>query len=109
MPPHNRLPNTGQEAGPPGSSPPFCHIEREEKSGGSRHSVVHTASPKFVVEFEDAPGGGGPGPDGMLSPQGPPVIRRVCVPNSWVGDYHRCARQLTSAMRFFESARARKA
>ena len=104
---HDRLTSADHGSGPSGSSPPFCHIEREEKSGRSRHFVVHTASPKFVVEFEDDPGT--PGLPDPGTPRSRPILRRVCVPNSWAGDYHHCARQLTSAMNFYETARSRKA
>lgn len=97
MPDENRIPSTPV---PPrrGASPPFCRVERRGADGRTRLFVVHTGSPKFVVEFEcDAPAGGGPG-DAQARSR--PVIRRVCVPNSWAGEYHRCARQLGAAEDF---------
>lgn len=57
-------------------------------------------APKFLVEFECAT------PDEAAADKASgarsrPVIRRVCVPNSWAGDYHQCARQLGAAADFF--------
>jgi len=75
-------------------SPPFCRVERRGADGKTRHFVVHTQSPRFVVEFESARTAAG---------KEAAVIRRVCVPNSWAGDYHRCARQLGDAAEFFSA------
>ena len=73
----------------------FCHVEKRERSGGSRHFVVHTSTPRFVVEIEAA---------GEASPgRRSGVIKRVCVPNSWAGDYQKCGRALGAALAFFES------
>lgn len=74
----------------------FCHVERRQP-GQARHYVVHTASPRFVVELEEH---ASPARGGNLR-QG--VIRSVTVPNSWAGDYHHCARLLGAAVAFFES------
>jgi hypothetical protein len=70
----------------------FMRIEREER-GGSRHYVVHTHDPRFGMEL--TPGPVGPGQDGHG------VIRRVCVPNSWAGDYGQYAKLMTAAQDFF--------
>lgn len=72
--------------------PHFVRIDREERSGG-RHYVVHTHDPKFTLELApdreaaDRVGGG--------------VIKRVCVPNSWAGDYGKYAKLLAKAQEFF--------
>jgi hypothetical protein len=74
------------------SSPHFVRVEREER-GGARHFVVHTHDPKFAMEFTpDASA-----PDRM----GRGVIRRVCVPNSWGGDYGQYAKWMSAAQEFF--------
>lgn len=70
----------------------FCHVEKNEEHGRTRLFVVHTQAPRFVVEMEPA---GEPGGEG--------VIKRVCVPNSWSGDYDRCGRLLGAAVAFFQS------
>ncbi len=70
----------------------FLRIEREEHDG-SRHYVVHTHDPKFSMELtpdREAPDKIGRG-----------VIKRVCVPNSWAGDYGQYAKLMTSAQDFF--------
>lgn len=72
-----------------------------------RHFVVHTESPKFLVEFDHAAapaadaGAAPPSGSGRARTRERPVIRRVCVPNSWAGDYHLCARKLGAAAEFF--------
>lgn len=74
------------------SSAHFLRIEREERDG-SRHYVVHTHDPKFSMELtpdREAPDKIGRG-----------VIKRICVPNSWAGDYGKYARLMTSAQEFF--------
>ena len=72
---------------------PFCHVERRGDDR-SRHYVVHGESPRFVAEIEavDVPGEKRRG-----------VIRRVVVPNSWSGDYHRSGKLLGAALAFFET------
>jgi hypothetical protein len=63
--------------------------------GASRHYVVHGESPRFVAEIEAMETEPGEKRRG--------VIRRVVVPNSWSGDYHRSGRLLGAALAFFES------
>jgi hypothetical protein len=73
----------------------FVRIEREER-GGSRHYVVHLQDPKFSVELtpdRDAPDKMGKG-----------VLKRVCVPNSWAGDYGKYAKFIGAAQEFFAAA-----
>lgn len=70
----------------------FVRIDRED-GGRARHYVVHTGSPKFTLELtpdRDAPDQMGQG-----------VLKRVCVPNSWAGDYGQYAKMLTQAQKFF--------
>jgi hypothetical protein len=85
------MPDADPEINEPGA---FCHVEKRERSG-SRHFVVHTQSPRFVVEMESS----STTPDGRRMG----VIKRVCVPNSWAGDYQKCGRALGAALAFFES------
>jgi hypothetical protein len=71
---------------------PFLRIERDEK-GGSRHYVVHTTAPAFSMELapdRDAPDKIGRG-----------VIKRVCLPNSWAGDYGQYGKLMNAAQDFF--------
>lgn len=79
-------------------SPPFYRVEQRAPDGQSRHFVVHTQSPKFLVEFEKPASGKASGEGGAGRR---PVIKRVCVPNSWAGDYHQCASQLGAASDFY--------
>ncbi len=70
----------------------FLRIEREERDG-SRHTVIHTHDPKFSLELT---------PDREASDQvGRGVIKRVCVPNSWAGDYGQYAKLIAAAQEFF--------
>ncbi|MBE2212513.1 MAG: hypothetical protein IAE82_01475 [Opitutaceae bacterium] len=62
---------------------------------------MHTHSPKFLVEFDSGPASSASEKSGSGTTTRTPVIRRVCVPNSWAGDYHLCARQLGAAADFF--------
>lgn len=72
--------------------PHFLRIERDRR-GRSRHYVVHTVDPKFSLELV---------PDGAaLDKVGQGVIRRVCVPNSWAGDYGQYAKLIEVAQEFF--------
>ena len=74
------------------SSSNFLRIEREEREG-SRHYVVHTEDPKFSMELT---------PDGSAPDKiGRGVIKRVCVPNSWAGDYGKYAKLINVAQEFF--------
>ena len=99
MPSENRVPSSDPAPTRRAISPPFYRVERRAPDGSSRHYVVHTQSPKFLVEFAEpaGPANGSPTP----SPGRRPVIKRVCVPNSWAGDYHQCARQLGAAADFY--------
>ncbi len=68
--------------------PHFVRIDRERR-GTERHYVVHTHDPRFTLELtpdRDAPDQVGRG-----------VIKRVCVPNSWAGDYGQCGKLLGAA------------
>lgn len=85
------MPDSDPQKTAPGA---FCHVERCERSG-TRHFVVHTDSPRFVIEMEAT----SVAADGRRAG----VIKRVCVPNSWAGDYHKCGRVLGAAVAFFES------
>lgn len=107
MPSENRLPSDDSSRTRRAISPPFCRVERRDPNGKTRRYVVHTHSPKFVVEFEHthsasaAATESAPREKASARPATRPVIRRVCVPNSWAGDYHHCARQLGAASEFF--------
>ena len=69
--------------------PHFLRIEHERRDG-SHHFVVHTHEPKFSLEL--APGGS--------------VLKRVCVPNSWAGDYGQYAKLISVAQDFFTQSSA---
>ena len=72
--------------------PHFVRIDRDGRGRG-RHYVVHTHDPRFTLELapdRDAPDRVGAG-----------VIKRVCVPNSWAGDYGRYGKLLAAAQEFF--------
>lgn len=74
------------------NSPHFLRIERDGKDG-SRHYVVHTVAPTFSMELT---------PDGEAPDKiGRGVIKRVCVPNSWAGDYGKYAKLMSAAQDFF--------
>ncbi|MSU49163.1 MAG: hypothetical protein EXS37_08790 [Opitutus sp.] len=70
----------------------FLRVERESRDG-SRHYVVHTHDPKFMMEL--APDVGAPDKIGRG------VIKRVVVPNSWAGDYTSCTKFIGAAQDFF--------
>lgn len=79
---------------------PFLRIERDERAG-ARHYVVHTLDPKFALELAadtDAADRVGRG-----------VIKRVCVPNSWAGDYGKYAKLVSAAQEFFAASFAEPA
>ena len=59
----------------------FIRIERIE-GGRSRHYVISRQEPGFSVE---------------VIPEDAPAIRRVCLPNSWIGNYHRYTRLVAAA------------
>jgi hypothetical protein len=80
--------------------PHFLRIERDERRG-ARHFVVHLAEPKFSLEL--APDAAAP--DRL----GRGVLKRVCVPNSWAGDYGQYAQHIGAAQDFFAEASAARA
>ncbi|MDB6093284.1 MAG: hypothetical protein JWM32_846 [Verrucomicrobia bacterium] len=70
----------------------FLRIEREVGSS-SRHYVVHATDPRFSMELSpdrEAPDKIGKG-----------VIKRICLPNSWAGDYGKYAKLMGAAQDFF--------
>lgn len=74
------------------SFPHFVRIDRDDRRHG-RHFVVHTHDPRFTLELT---------PDAAAPDQvGAGVIKRVCVPNSWAGDYSQYAKLLAKAQEFF--------
>jgi hypothetical protein len=73
----------------------FMRIERENE-GGSRHYVVHLHDPKFSMEFladNEAPDKIGAG-----------VIKRICIPNSAIGDYTKYSKWMSTAQEFFKQS-----
>ncbi len=87
-------------SGVPDNFPHFVRVDRDGRRAGGRHFVVHTHDPKFTLELApdaDAPDKVGRG-----------VIKRVCVPNSWAGDYARYAKLLAAAQDFFVQSGARQ-
>jgi len=86
--------------------PHFLRIEREPRGGasaiaeaaGSRHFVVHLVEPRLALELA---------PDAAAPDQmGRGVIKRVCVPNSWAGDYGQYGQLISAAQEFFEQSLA---
>lgn len=75
--------------------PDFLRIERDEP-GSSRHYVVHTRKPHFTIEL--APDTAAP------NKVGKGVLKRICIPNSWVGDYQKYFRLMNVAQRFFAAS-----
>jgi len=71
----------------------FVWIERKQR-GRKRHFVVSCREPGFSVEVIPQSH-----PDGRRQQ---PIIRRVCLPNSWTGNYHRYSRLLAAAESFLE-------
>ena len=78
----------------------FLRIERDEQ-GGSRHYVVHVCDPRFSLELTPDRGA----PDQI----GHGVIKRICLPNSCAGDYHKYIKLLDSAQEFFAQSFAEPA
>jgi len=73
----------------------FLRIEREE-GGKSVHTVIHLQRPHFSMELipdRDAPDKIGHG-----------VIKRVCVPNSCIGDYSQYSKLMALAQEFFRQS-----
>ena len=68
-------------------------VEREDGDGRSRHFVVHVRDPRFTAEFSPDP----EAPDKV----GSGVLKRLCVPNSWAGNYGQYAPLLKAAQEFF--------
>lgn len=76
----------------------FLRIERDDPVGaGARHYVVHTHDPKFSLEL--APD------DGAPDRKGRGVLKRLCVPNSWTGDYNQYGQLIAAAQDFFAQSR----
>ncbi len=70
----------------------FMSIVRDDQVG-SKHYVVHTTDPRFSMELapdKDAPDKVGKG-----------IIKRICLPNSWTGDYGKCVKLFGLAQDFF--------
>jgi hypothetical protein len=78
----------------------FVRIDRERR-GLERHFVVHTHDPKFTLELAADP----EAPDRV----GRGVIKRICVPNSWAGDYGQYGNLLAAAQEFFAESNVRPA
>lgn len=73
----------------------FLRIERDE-GGTSNHYVVHMKDPKFSMELipdREAPDKVGKG-----------VIKRVCLPNSCIGDYTKYSKLISAAQDFFKQS-----
>ena len=68
----------------------FIRIERVE-NGRTRQFVVSRNDPGFSLEVV---------PDSTAT--GQPMIRKVCFPNSWDGNYHRYSRVIAAAQLFLE-------
>jgi hypothetical protein len=72
--------------------PHFVRVDREGR-GDTRHYVVHTHDPMFTLELR---------PDRDAADQvGRGIIKRICVPNSWAGDYGQYGKLLAAAQEFF--------
>ena len=71
----------------------FVRIDRDV-SGGAQHFVVHAHDPHFTIELEAGSVGS------AVSNRS--VLKRVCVPNSWTGDYGKYSGLLSRAQEFFE-------
>ncbi len=73
----------------------FLRVERESGEK-SRHYVVHVKDPKFSMELlpdRDAPDKIGKG-----------IIKRICLPNSCVGDYGKYSKFISAAQEFFKQS-----
>ena len=78
----------------------FLAIDRDGQNG-SRHYVVHVCDPRFSLELT---------PDGTAPDQiGQGVIKRICLPNSCAGDYHKYIKLLDAAQEFFAQSFAEPA
>ena len=75
----------------------FVRVDRDGR-GQPRHFVVHTQDPSFTLELlPDAEA-----PDRI----GRGIIKRICVHNSWAGDYGQYGRMLNAAQDFFAQSGA---
>lgn len=75
--------------------PNFLRIERDEP-GSSRHYVVHAQQPDFLMELA---------PDTAAPDRiGHGVLKRICVPNCWAGDYQKYFRLMGRAQEFFAAS-----
>lgn len=73
----------------------FLRIERDA-GGKSNHYVIHVRDPKFSMELipdTEAPDKVGKG-----------VIKRVCLPNSCIGDYNKYSKLISAAQEFFRQS-----
>ncbi len=73
----------------------FAHFTRIEQEVGGQHRlfVVHTQHPRFAVEFTLCAEGGGTD-----------LIKRICIPNSCVGDYGIYAKFIAAAQEFLRQS-----
>lgn len=78
--------------------PHFLRIDRRGRRG-SRHYVIHTVDPKFSMELTPD--------DSAPDKVGKGIIRRICVPNSWAGDYTRYGKMVSVAQDFFSESFAK--
>lgn len=74
------------------SSAHFITVERRV-GGVSSYLVRHLVDPKFTLEVEPVRDAEGRVSSGL--------IKRLCLPNSWTGSYHRQGALLGEALRFF--------
>ena len=75
--------------------PQFLRIERDGPRR-PRHTVVHMHDPGFWMELA---------PDAAAPDRvGHGVLQRICVPNSWAGDYEKYFRLVGAAQRFFAAS-----
>ena len=76
----------------------FSHFMRIEREDGSRskHYVVHIRDPKFSMELI---------PDGEAPDKvGRGIIKRICIPNSCIGDYSKYSKLMSAAQEFFHQS-----
>lgn len=70
----------------------FLRVQHDRVEG-ERHYVIHTHDPKFSMELT---------PDATAPDKvGKGLIKRVCLPNSWAGDYTKYSKLMTAAQEFF--------
>jgi hypothetical protein len=78
----------------------FLRVQHDRQEG-ERHYVVHTRDPKFSMELT---------PDATAPDKvGKGLIKRVCLPNSWAGDYTKYSKLMTAAQEFFTQSFAEPA